>query len=104
MHYWVDRVGGCLGVLGLRVSVAGKVLSLDRRRSKNSQLREDTLVSFEVRDQEKRYDRKWMDSDSTPCSDSFRDHQAARQLHVSCLRGRPATFAAPVRRDRAVAV
>ncbi len=34
--------------------------------------------------------------------DYFRHNEAARQLHVSCLRGRPAAVAAPVRTPREV--
>src|SRR5437879_5647940 len=37
-----------------------------------------------------------MDTNLTLYGDDFRHNQAARQLHVSCLRGGPATFTAPV--------
>src|SRR5206468_10077364 len=50
------------------------------------------------------HDGKWMDTNLTLYGDDFRHNQAARQLHVSCLRGGPATFTAPVRSDRAVAL
>src|SRR5947208_13313796 len=46
------------------------------------------------------HDGKWMDTNLTLYGDDFRHNQAARQLHVSCLRGRSAAFAALLRTDR----